>query len=387
MGPLMSSCLKSAVMRRLMRSMDLSRLYCLILFGTLSTATFSQNEIPHTIHIIHKGISLTETVECSLIERRNTSDEAEQFYMDVESVVCGDSLCRVDIVRLYWDTYARFLRLELPEEVALEKAEGKAFTQEDYAKLDRVLKNEHSPLKDLYSDQIVGSLASEGVDAVSRASVSINKKDYVEGAIWTCYSLWHWVHGDTQEIIRNLRGDASSTQELKSLLSSKDTDAQIFAIEQLGRRKAFSLELSEGISKALKQSPELLNKSLEYWEQAPEAIYMQAVKRNLAIPEKRIRLLFLGSLFRTKYSLDAVYLQSLPLSYEKMSYQEIQLLLRILDKHAISSPALTQKLISLLDQDDFLIARAVYWHLADQELNATQEKRLAIFYTQWKKKL
>lgn len=364
---------------------NLPHLLCLTLLCTSSLMAFCQDEIVHKIDIIHKGISLTETIECTLVEAREK--ETESFYMDVESVVCGDSLCRVDIVRLYWDKYARFIRLELPGEVELEKAEGKAFTESDYLKLDSVLRNESSPLSDLYTDQIVGTLASEGVDAVSRASVSINKRDYVEGAIWTCYSLWHWVHGDSKEIIRNLTGDATSLPQLKSLLSSTDRDLQYFAIEQLGRRKEYSDEISEFMLASLKDAPDLVGASLDYWEGAPDWIYKHAVKRVLVIPDKEIRLLGLSAVFRSRHSLAEIDLQNLPLSYEQMTYQEVQLLLRILKKYDLSSPGLIENLLPLLDLDDFLIARGVYWYLADQELNKSQEKRLEDFYNKWKKKL
>lgn len=358
-----------------------------ILFWINLIPAFPQGKIEHPISIIHKGISLTQPVAASLIEVQDEKKVPLYYFMEVESVVCGDSVCRVDIVKLYWDTYARFMRLELPGEVELEKAEGKAFSEEDYQKLDRVLSNEHSPLNDLYSDQIVGTLASEGVDAVSRASVSINKKDYVEGAIWTCYSLWHWVHGDVKSIIRNLSADALSISQLTSLLSLEEVHLQLFSIEQLGRRKAYSEKILKLQLKSIAQHPELIEASLDYWEISADSVYLDALPKLIEIPQKEIRLTCLQSLFRSKHELSENFFLELPLSFEEMSYPEIQLFLRLLNKRAISSPKLNTKLIPLLDQEDFLIARGVYWFLADQELNEAQAKRLSDFYQRWKKKL
>ncbi|MEM6801146.1 MAG: hypothetical protein AAF696_07060 [Bacteroidota bacterium] len=361
----------------------LSLFLCLI----TSPRSFSQTEIEHKIEIIHKGISVTEKVECSLIEVRNIDNEAKYFFMHVSTVVCGDSICRVDTVKLYWDRYARFERLVLPEEVELEKAEGKAFTKGDYEKLNYVLREKDSPLKDLFADQMVGTLSSEGVDAASRASISINKKDYVEGAVWTCYSLWHWVHGDTKEIIRDLSGDATSSAELISLLSSHEKELAYYAIEQLKRRKEYSTEIIEHMIGFAKESPDLLKKSLDYWEGAPNSMYKKAMRAALLISDKGSRLLCLRAILQSSQTLSGNFFLALPLSYESMTYQEIQLLLRILNKYAIYSPVLIESLFPLLDLDDFLIARRVYWYLTDQDLNLRQEKRLATFYNKWKKKL
>ena len=126
------------------------------------------------------------------IKAKEKEGAADQFYMDVKTVVCGDSQCRIDTVRIFWDELGMYDRLVLPKGIQLEKAEGEHFDQADYKKLDAILADKNCSLKEVYKEEVVGTEATEGVDGISGATIILNNKDYVKGAVWTCYTLWHW---------------------------------------------------------------------------------------------------------------------------------------------------------------------------------------------------
>ena len=67
--------------------------------------------------------------------------------MYVETVVCGDSQCKIDTVKIYWNALGYYDRLVVPFGVELEKAEGKKFDSKDYEKLNTILSNKKLQFK------------------------------------------------------------------------------------------------------------------------------------------------------------------------------------------------------------------------------------------------
>lgn len=345
-----------------------------------------QNEVKHSIKVIHKGVSLTEPVECILMEVQDENKQPITFYMDVESVVCGNSQCRVDLVRIFWDKFGQYNRLKLPDGVELEKAEGKDFTSEDYKKLDAILKDKNSSLQDVYKNEVVAAFNGDGVDAMSGATVLVEKSSYVKGAVWTCYSLWHWTHGDTKNIIRNITGDAYSTLELQEFLQ-KNLLHQQFAIEELTRRKEYSIQTSNLILKAVENNPSLLKLSLEYWRNAPIPVFENTILRLIKISNTQNRLHCLNAILNSKQDLSQLLFEQLSQQLTSFSYQELHVFLDILKSKNATSTDIIGQLLPLLKNDSFLIARRVYWFLSEQTLSKKQERVLKQFYKKYENRL
>lgn len=355
--------------------------FCLFIWVSI----ISTDEIKHTLHVIHKGISFTEPVACTLVEITNEEALPHEFYMDLESVVCGDNQCRIDVVRIYWDELGRFNKLVLPDDVALEKSEGESFTEDDYKKLHRILKNENSALKDVYKDEIVGTVGSEGVDAMSGETILLEKSAYVKGAVWTCYSLWHWAHGDVKRHIRDITGNSYSTKQLLSFLSKKDY--QLFALEQLTRKKEFSDNTVTAILNAIRNNPELLRASMRYWNSAPGNIYQYSAEQLLPMANSANKILYLTDILHTDQKVNTAFINKINSLISEFSYQEIDLYLSILKEKNLITSKTTSQLTSLLKTDNFLIARRVYYFLKSQELSADDKLIIEDFYKQWKSKL
>lgn len=343
------------------------------------------NELKHDINIIHKGISPNEPVACTLIEIQNEEKKPHEYYMDVESVVCGDSQCRIDIVRIYWDKIGRFSRLELPDGIHLEKAEGERFNEKDYKKLDRILNDPNSSLEDVYKYEVVSTLGSEGVDALSGATVLLDKSTYVAGAVWTCYSLWHWVHGDAKSIARDITGDALTTSELISFLSEEGYEE--FAIEQLIRKQDYSEAICNSILKTIEAKPALLKVSLPYFESAPEEIFRSSICKLVKSPVSNFRLIVLKALNKSNQSINTDLITEMDLEFTKLSYQEVHELINILEYKHVTSVGICDSLSTLLAQNNFIIARKVYWYLQSNTECKHLNKLLTQFQNKWNNKL
>ncbi len=349
-----------------------------------------QNQLPEIVHHIvvsHPGVSLDDTVSCRLVERKNDQSSFREFYLNVASVSCGDTQCKVDTVMLFWDELGRYDRLELPKGIDLEKAEGQSFTKKDYAKLDATLSDANSPLRDVFKNEIVGTVGGEGIDALSGATVSLDKSSYVAGAVWTCYTLWHWVHGAARDSIRNITGDGLTVASLLVYLNSEDPVYRRFALEQLTRRKDDSQQTVDAVLFANEKYPDLAKMSMVYWRQASDVVYSKGLLNQIKSCESDVRLICLHEILNSKRELPESFYESLITSCSNSTYEEVHVLLSMLKQRKRLSPWITAQLLLLLDSDDFLIARAVYWFLATQHLNEDQTARLQAFYKTKKDKL
>lgn len=83
--------------------------------------------------------------------------------------VCMDNQCRIVHLTMYWDALGYYQRIECPMNAPLTRMEHEVFTDADYRKLDRILKNRQSLLATLPYEALVvkQSEPAEGIDGWS----------------------------------------------------------------------------------------------------------------------------------------------------------------------------------------------------------------------------
>ncbi|WP_158966334.1 hypothetical protein [Paraglaciecola sp. L3A3] len=223
-----------------MKSLLVIVIVCAFMMNCLLFLVACQNAdsdtVKHSVSFNHKGNKSKKPIQASLYEGKNSQGETE-FYMDVNSVFCGENVCKLDKVRIFWDELGVYQKFELADNIRLEKGNAEDFEQQDYIKLDGILRNPSSGLAELYPAELVNqNRGGNVVDALSGATVSIHNEDTVKGAIWTCYTLWHYANGELSQVIRDISGKQHSLTELTAaLLTHTDLTYQIFALEQLTR--------------------------------------------------------------------------------------------------------------------------------------------------------
>lgn len=344
-------------------------------------------ETPHKISVIHKGISLTKPTQSTLIEIQNNKKQPIAYYMNVKSVVCGNQRCRVDVIKVCWDKLGRYSHIELPEGVELEKKEGEDFTDKDYKKLDVILSDPNSPLQNVYKNEIVNTIGSEGVDALTGATILLDKSSYVEGAVWTCYSIWHWIHGESKQILRNITGDSFSMLELKNYLKSDEKHQQLFAVEQFTRRKNYSEATKILVAEEMLKKPYLIKSCIPYLNDSPNIFFRNTMQALIANATTTNRLICLNEVLKTKQQLPTSFFNNVNLDYSTLTFEEVHLLLKIFNSRQLLTDNIKHKLISLLNSNHFLIARRVYWFLKDLTLTEEQKTTLEAFYNTNKERM
>lgn len=332
----------------------------------------SLGDIRHTIEFRHPGSKKTGLERNVLVQRRLVNDLGEVrniYFMDASSVFCGENVCKVDVVRVFWDEFGRYQRFELAPEVILEKNKETYFTQIDYEKLHLILAKPDNGLRLLHKDElIVPRGGANAVDALTGATVSLHKGDYVQGAIWTCYTLWHFANGEIVDIIRNNSASEKSLLELKTMLAQGDLTYRIFALESIIRRRHHGQEIWENIDELLIRLPDdALYLVLEYLALVPEALYLDLVLSILEKEDVRLRFFILKALSLSSKPLSELFFMTLADELAKWNnYREFDQYFTLLIEREINSNSLSIKLSALLKHPNFLFSRRVYWFLSQR---------------------
>lgn len=340
--------------------------------------------IAHSIEVRHPGISTTETVSCTLYELTDDQGFSKSFYMDVATVVCGDAQCRIDTIRIYWTALGYYDRLVIPAGISLEKAEGQHFEQEDYEKLNSILADKDCSLKAVYKEEVVGTESSDGIDAITGATIILNNQDYVKGAVWTCYTLWHWANGDVYEIIRNIAGEHLATTDLLEQLAKQPIEYHFFAAEQFIQRQTYHPKVITAMKRNVFANHYPLTKlTIEYFEKATPPVYYETILEWLKSNQQKQRTLFLSSLLRNSDQIPNDFLSSLALAATNWDdYPSVHLFLSLLEEKPVVSLQTMETISNLLDHQNFIIARRAYWFLTEQVLSTSLQQKMKLFYQQ-----
>lgn len=347
-------------------------------------------EIFHDVKVQHPGKGKDNIEEAILVEIQNKKGISVAYYMDVESVICIQKVCKIVPVRIYWNAIGEYQQYEMEEGITLEKYEADIFEEQDYIKLNSILANINSPFKEVNVDEIlkVPDETHNDIDAVSGATaIELDEKDTVPGAALTCYTLWHWANGEIISVIQDFTAQSFKASNFESYLVSAKGQQQLFALEKLAAKKLFNKALVKNAIDEVSKNEILLKPTINYMEQADEKIYFSALEQLFLEGNNKQKIAVLTSLLNTtkivsKKQLDRLSRYTLNLD----SFQAVSVYLRLMNQKNANSSVVIKNTWPLLE-DDMLIARNAYWFLKKQDITVAQQEILKDFQQKHKDQL
>lgn len=178
------------------------------------------------------------------------------FFKDI----CTTGICRMVRLWVFWDGTGNYLGIQLDENDPLTKSDHSPFTLHDYIRLDEIMADTASILKDLrYEDLTVEEEASSPVrglfevDASSGATAPSLKEYVVDDAVFTCYTLWHTVYGETKTYIGNQLQERINPAYVARLING-NRNQQLFALKNIHSRNEYFLEFESPILELITSS-------------------------------------------------------------------------------------------------------------------------------------
>jgi hypothetical protein len=176
------------------------------------------------------------------------------FYKDI----CITGICRMVKLWIFWDGVGNYLGMQLNEREPLTKSDHTPFEPQDYIRLDEILRDTVSILKDLQYEELVIEDTSQlrvddksdkklfEVDGYSSATLPSLKEYVVKDAVFTCYTLWHTVYGETKVFIDDILKERIDSEYINKLLNGSENQ-KLFALEIIRRNNSFFFEFESQI--------------------------------------------------------------------------------------------------------------------------------------------
>ena len=338
----------------------------------------------HNLVIVHPGDPEAVPMDMELVQYFDEEGEPHHYSLWVDSVICRDKTCEIVQVEIFWDAFGQYDKYFVEKGEDLTKLDHVPFSKEDHAKLQRILKDKESPLREVTKDGLVGQKAKSAVDGVAGATVLTLNSTVVVGAGYTCYDLWHWANGELTGIIRDISGKSASISKLKNLLKIPKEDTVHFAIDNLKKRKVFDNETRNAVIGSMKSGgDELIGAALEYLNLASKNSdeYFNAVGKIYADCSSNKRVFITTSLTKDTRTPPKGFYSKLSQSLKALqSYHEVHLLLTLFDKRKAWSADIEKNVIELISHPKFFFSRRAYWFLKDKKLTPENKQKLDAYY-------
>jgi hypothetical protein len=302
--------------------------------------------------------------------------------LSFETHVCTDGQCEVVEVTMVWNAPGYFQRLKCPPGKPLTKKEHAPFTAEDYAKLDRILKDRGSILGSWTLAFLERPLEiGEGVDAVTGATPIAVRDSVIQEAAYTTWALWHWANGEIVPKLRGITEQNCTPAYLNHLLVRKDRRYADFALDYVIQHHPSDPQFVQSVFHILENGErDQITHSLEFLSHAiPDKRRLHARLIESCCRMRSANCPMILQELAAAPDLPATTIENLTGRLSQFPYFPIHLILRMLEERKFASEKTIFDVAALLESDDFFIARRAYEHLAKQDLDVDTGNKVNAF--------
>lgn len=208
----------------------------LLLFFVLLTVSFQTDRASTPSFIVTNSDSVTIKVYNA------NNSESSYFYSHLKAPVCEDGLCYDVELIVYWNLIGSFERFELVPQKPLTKLKHEPFTEAEYVKLAQLLANNKPTLSNYKKEELTTKI--QNIDGVSGATVKAVKEETIAGAVYSCFTLWHLIHGEVVDSIQNVTAKNLTEKNIRQILKYQTENADLFLLKHLSE-KQFNLFCTE----------------------------------------------------------------------------------------------------------------------------------------------
>ncbi len=155
----------------------------------------------------------------------------------ISTPVCEGSKCYTIEIIFHWNLIGRFLHFDTIPGKGLTKLDHIPFTREDYRKLEAILRNPISRLAPYSKEELVKETRSSAIDGITGATRAELKESVIEGAVYSCHTLWHIAHGSMVVELQSVTQQLFSQDLVQKLVSSEDQGINYFLINHFSAKE------------------------------------------------------------------------------------------------------------------------------------------------------
>lgn len=284
--------------------------------------------------------------------------------------VCTDGKCRMLYIELFWNITGRYLGFKLPEGEFLSKTEHVKFNSNEYDKLNHLLANPLSALANYSLKELVPEKDTTKikVDAVSSATLAAVLDYIVPGAVYTTYTLWHFVYGPTKREIEKITSERLSSEIVLELLNSQNIDDKVWTLNHISEKVEISFSLQNKLMELISGNDVYLTeRSLNAMK--PEALTSEIQMKlvnifdNAGFLQKRLIIQKIGD----SPKLDKTVVKKISSELNGLNGVLVKTTLEMFTIHKIEDEMVTENVAKLLKDENRYIANQAFKYLESQD--------------------
>lgn len=183
---------------------------------------------PHEFYVV-----IQDSICTPVVLLYDTCEHPYLYHATLHAPVCETNKCYAIDINMYWDMIGRFHHLDTLQGHPLTKLDHVPFLSQDYKKLQNILKNHESVLQYYKKDDLVHDRRVSTVDGFTGATASELKASVIEGAVYSCYTLWHIAHDAIRDSIRHTTRSLLDSTLVREMLDRHDRSINYFLIDNL----------------------------------------------------------------------------------------------------------------------------------------------------------
>ncbi len=229
-----------------MHSKSLGILLCIFLSMSLAYAIIEQNNYSQKTAF---QFVTDEDIEIKVLEVSAPDGALQMYKATVKTPICEDKVCYDVELFFYWNLVGDFINYEIIPNKPLTKIKHQTFSEADYNKLTEILTNKQAVFYNLKKDELTTKI--ENVDGVSGATINSIKEQSIQGAVYSCYTLWHIANGIVVDSIRNHTSKMLEKKVVNSIVAINNSNADVFLINNFNsiQFKQFTSEILDLIKR------------------------------------------------------------------------------------------------------------------------------------------
>lgn len=171
------------------------------------------------------------------------------FYQDI----CVTGICSMAKFWIFWDAAGNYLGYQPADNIPFTKSDHIEFTEDDYIRLHEILSDSISVLKDLLQEDLTQEVDNVEksifmVDGLSGATPPSLSSYVIKDAVYTCFTLWHTVYGETKLFISELIKEKINPDYVNLLISGSFSQ-KMLALELIEKHpflfESFAFEFTQ----------------------------------------------------------------------------------------------------------------------------------------------
>lgn len=320
-----------------------------------------------------------------VIQTKDSSGFPRGYALSVRTVVCEDKKCKMVEATLHWDALGYYDRFEYPPGKPLTKREHTPFADEDYAKLDEILKDSSSILGRYSLAYLSKPVAKdEVVDGWSGATPATVQQSVVKDAAFTTWVMWRWANGEIVPKLRSITEQSCTPDYLKVLLGSQDRRSVDFALKFVVEHHPADEQYVDSVFHVLETGDrEHVALALRFLSGAVRNVEeRQARLIDSCCRMKSIYCPMILAYLAAEPDLPAATLEGLSGQLDRLPYFPVHLILRLLEEQEFFSEKTEADVSRLLESDNFFVARRASEFLLKQEVGTETRSKLDAFRKQ-----